>query len=49
MILSVFVGNYGDRKSASFSAEYYKAGHGEARDHIFMNIESTFEQDLVST
>ena len=44
-----FCEDYGDRKSASFSDEYYKAGHSEARDHVFMNIESTFEQDLVST
>ena len=29
--------------------DYYKARHNEARDHVFMNIESTFEQDPFCT
>ena len=45
MILIVFVKIMVIKRNV---ADYYEARHNEARDHVFMNIESTFEQDLFS-
>ena len=44
--IMVIVSQLFQRKVADY--RYYKARHNEARDHVFMNIESTFEQDLFS-